>query len=271
MVRPTAHTRGKPKRSSTPTTSTPSHSSSSSTRDVSASSNTIGNADSTVADFKPIQNLLHALIGRRTVPNVILDFTSVGGSDEITLLHAEGGLQRRFEEMEVVPGPRRRKLAEKKPTKVELEAPKDAAAEKFEPVVERESIPVEEPASVVRVEADTDTFEPVLEETPSGPDLKRAIDETPIEKRASVPGEPIEARKVEQAVLAFSEEPIRIATPPLEPLEPLSPDQKPIPPHEPKPRAPLEPRTAKAPPPRQPQENGAAAMVAAAKIHKPRI
>jgi glutaredoxin len=40
--------------------------------------------------------MLQLLTGRRTVPNVIVDFASLGGSDEITLLHGEGVLQKRL-------------------------------------------------------------------------------------------------------------------------------------------------------------------------------
>ena len=49
------------------------------------------------ADTGAIQNLLFHLTGRRTVPNTILDFKSLGGADELTLLDAEGGLQRTFD------------------------------------------------------------------------------------------------------------------------------------------------------------------------------
>jgi hypothetical protein len=38
------------------------------------------------------------------VPNILLDFNSIGGSDDITLIHGEGGLQRQFQEMGLVPG-----------------------------------------------------------------------------------------------------------------------------------------------------------------------
>ena len=51
-----------------------------------------------------IQTLLQRLTGRRTVPNLLLDFHSIGGSDEVTLLHGEGGLQRQFQMMGVLPG-----------------------------------------------------------------------------------------------------------------------------------------------------------------------
>ncbi|OCF36362.1 glutaredoxin [Kwoniella heveanensis BCC8398] len=61
------------------------------------------------SDMNALQTLLQRITGRRTVPNVLLDFTSIGGSDDVTLLHAEGGLQRRFEEMEVLPYARRRR------------------------------------------------------------------------------------------------------------------------------------------------------------------
>lgn len=51
-----------------------------------------------------LQDLLQHLTGRRTVPNILLDFASIGGSDDLTLMHSEGGLQRRFEEMGTLPG-----------------------------------------------------------------------------------------------------------------------------------------------------------------------
>ncbi|WVQ99033.1 glutaredoxin [Kwoniella sp. CBS 9459] len=63
------------------------------------------------SDMNALQTLLQRITGRRTVPNVLLDFTSIGGSDDVTLLHAEGGLQRRFEDMEVLPYARRHRPA----------------------------------------------------------------------------------------------------------------------------------------------------------------
>jgi glutaredoxin len=57
-----------------------------------------------VADYTYLQTLLSYLTSRRTVPNVILDFTSIGGSDDLTLIHGEGGLQRKFQEMGMLPG-----------------------------------------------------------------------------------------------------------------------------------------------------------------------
>jgi hypothetical protein len=51
-----------------------------------------------------IQTLLQQITGRRTVPNILLDFTSIGGSDEITLIHSEGGLKKKFEQMGVLGG-----------------------------------------------------------------------------------------------------------------------------------------------------------------------
>jgi hypothetical protein len=38
--------------------------------------------------------MLQLLTGRRTVPNVIVNFKSLGGSDEVNLLHQEGTLSR---------------------------------------------------------------------------------------------------------------------------------------------------------------------------------
>ncbi|WRT67450.1 glutaredoxin [Kwoniella shivajii] len=61
------------------------------------------------SDMEKIQTLLQRLTGRRTVPNVLLDFVSIGGSDDVTLIHSEGGLQRRLEDMEVLPFSRRRR------------------------------------------------------------------------------------------------------------------------------------------------------------------
>lgn len=39
-----------------------------------------------------IQSLLHTLTSRHTVPNILLDYTPLGGSDEIELLYSEGTL-----------------------------------------------------------------------------------------------------------------------------------------------------------------------------------
>ncbi|BEJ12297.1 hypothetical protein CspHIS471_0207570 [Cutaneotrichosporon sp. HIS471] len=47
-------------------------------------------------DMGIIQDLLLSLTGRRTVPNVMIHFESIGGADETQLLHSEGGLQRRL-------------------------------------------------------------------------------------------------------------------------------------------------------------------------------
>ena len=52
-----------------------------------------------------VQQLLQYLTGRRTVPNILVDFESIGGSDEVTLLHGEGGLLRQFEDIGLM-GPR---------------------------------------------------------------------------------------------------------------------------------------------------------------------
>lgn len=47
-------------------------------------------------DMAAIQDALYALTGRRTVPNVIVDFESVGGSDEVATLHGEGSLEKKL-------------------------------------------------------------------------------------------------------------------------------------------------------------------------------
>jgi len=57
-----------------------------------------------VADYTYIQTLLSYLTSRRTVPNVLLDFKSIGGSDDLTLVHGEGGFRRQLQEMGIVPG-----------------------------------------------------------------------------------------------------------------------------------------------------------------------
>lgn len=66
-----------------------------------------------------LQSLLQQLTGRRTVPNVLLDFQSIGGSDEIALLHGEGGLRKTFRELEMLPGFRRR-INMAKPPRLDL-------------------------------------------------------------------------------------------------------------------------------------------------------
>jgi len=58
--------------------------------------------------MEALQSLLQRMTGRRTVPNVLIDFESIGGADEIALLHGEGGLQRKFEEAGMLPGSKRR-------------------------------------------------------------------------------------------------------------------------------------------------------------------
>ncbi|WWC60787.1 glutaredoxin [Kwoniella dejecticola CBS 10117] len=72
------------------------------------------------SDMDKIQTLLQRITGRRTVPNVLLDFASIGGSDDVTLLHSEGGLQRRLEDMDVLPFSRRGRPA---PVPVPVAAP----------------------------------------------------------------------------------------------------------------------------------------------------
>lgn len=49
-----------------------------------------------IADGPVIQKILQHLTSRRTVPNVLLNYEPLGGSDEITLLHAEGSLKTLF-------------------------------------------------------------------------------------------------------------------------------------------------------------------------------
>ena len=70
------------------------------------------------SDTSALQTLLERFTGRRTVPNILLDFETVGGSDDIALLHAEGGLHRKFLAMNVLPRPGRRR-----PPKVERDMP----------------------------------------------------------------------------------------------------------------------------------------------------
>lgn len=49
-------------------------------------------------DGPVIQTLLHSLTGRRTVPNILVNFAPLGGADEVTLLEAEGSLRKRLVE-----------------------------------------------------------------------------------------------------------------------------------------------------------------------------
>ncbi|KAK8869520.1 glutaredoxin [Kwoniella newhampshirensis] len=126
------------------------------------------------SDMEQLQTLLQRLTGRRTVPNVILDFTSIGGSDDITLFHAEGGLQRRFEDMGVVPGSRRRRpVLPPPPPKPVVEETKPEA-----PVVEQQQEDSEAPVAgvhddfkraipvVAAPQAEEQLPIPVLAETP---------------------------------------------------------------------------------------------------------
>lgn len=63
-----------------------------------------------VADTSSIQSILEHLTGRRTVPNILMDFVSVGGSDDLMLMQAEGSLKRKFGDMELLPGSKRRPI-----------------------------------------------------------------------------------------------------------------------------------------------------------------
>ncbi|WWD09771.1 glutaredoxin [Kwoniella europaea PYCC6329] len=93
------------------------------------------------SDMDQIQTLLQRITGRRTVPNILLDFASIGGSDDVTLLHSEGGLQRTLEDMEVLPFSRRRKpvLPPPQPPVPIIEEP---VLPVEEAVVKREDVPV---------------------------------------------------------------------------------------------------------------------------------
>ena len=53
------------------------------------------------ADAATIKQILTRLTGRGTVPNVLLNGDSIGGSDDIQALHAEGKLRALFEEQDV--------------------------------------------------------------------------------------------------------------------------------------------------------------------------
>jgi glutaredoxin len=44
-------------------------------------------------DGRAIQDLLHKVTGRGTVPNIIVAGESIGGADDIASLHADGHLQ----------------------------------------------------------------------------------------------------------------------------------------------------------------------------------
>lgn len=49
----------------------------------------------TAADAATVQSVLYYLTGRRTVPNVLVEFESLGGADELELFDGEGVLGRR--------------------------------------------------------------------------------------------------------------------------------------------------------------------------------
>ncbi|WWC89701.1 glutaredoxin [Kwoniella dendrophila CBS 6074] len=87
------------------------------------------------SDMDKIQTLLQRITGRRTVPNVLLDFESIGGSDDVTLLHSEGGLQRKLEDSDLLPFSRRRRPAPVVP----VEPVPEVVAEPAEPIVEEQS------------------------------------------------------------------------------------------------------------------------------------
>ncbi|WVW82712.1 glutaredoxin [Kwoniella bestiolae CBS 10118] len=94
------------------------------------------------SDMEKIQTLLQRITGRRTVPNVLLDFVSIGGSDDVTLLHSEGGLQRTLEDMEVLPFSRRRRPAVPLPPPPPPPPP---------PVVEEPVLPVKDEVALEEV------------------------------------------------------------------------------------------------------------------------
>jgi hypothetical protein len=48
---------------------------------------------------KKLQDLLAALTGRRTVPNIMINAQSLGGSDDIAQMDAEGTLEEHIKKM----------------------------------------------------------------------------------------------------------------------------------------------------------------------------
>lgn len=130
---------------------------------------------SAAADTLQIQSLLMHLTGRRTVPNVLFDFDTVGGSDELTLLHAEGGLQRRFEDMELLPGARRRRTPIHPPHvgPAQPAARQDAPADKGNAKVKPRVVQPVEPVAPVPVAPAA----PVVPAPQAKPEVKKAQDE----------------------------------------------------------------------------------------------
>lgn len=109
--------------------------------------------------MEALQELLQRFTNRRTVPNILLDFVSIGGSDDITLLHSEGGLQRKFEEMGAFPGLARRAtslLADSE------ESSRDIMMEEET----REELPVETKTEVMEMELYEEKEQEVVYEVP---------------------------------------------------------------------------------------------------------
>ena len=48
---------------------------------------------------KKLQDLLAALTGRRTVPNIMINAQSLGGGDDVAHMHAEGTLEEHIKKM----------------------------------------------------------------------------------------------------------------------------------------------------------------------------
>ena len=212
---------------------------------------------SSVADTSSIQTLLQRLTGRRTVPNILLDFTSIGGSDEVTLLHSEGGLRKQFEQLEILPGSRQSKSNKKLETVLEIAEPETQVAEQIHFDSQGVELVHEEPRidqAWINDSADRgdspaadlpDDNEDVHDDDDDDNDVyvyDGATPAKPMNKRAGVPANTITERL--QPILA------REPTP-----------QNP----------PVAKRMVKAPNPRQVTPNGAAALVAAAKIRKTRM
>jgi hypothetical protein len=48
---------------------------------------------------RKLQDLLASLTGRRTVPNIMINAQSLGGSDDIARMHAEGTLEEEIKKL----------------------------------------------------------------------------------------------------------------------------------------------------------------------------
>jgi len=216
------------------------------------------------SDMTHLQSLLQHLTSRRTVPNILFDFTSFGGSDELVLSDSEGGLQRRFEDMELLPGFRRRKgLAKKRIGQVPP----------VPPLLSDDSMG---PAAVPLLDGQPIAVRPL--------DLITPNDQLPLPQPQPQlqPQEPLQLNQIPPPPLANQLVNLPVKVPPFPPIqeEPrviIRPEPKPVqarvnpaqrPKPKPKPVVRVQPRVEEDSPVGI-QRDGVAAIVAAAKMRRP--